>query len=362
MNENTNATVTKRRGRPKKVETTPTTPVTETQKISDIVSRNVKAATKEKGSPLTREELTQACLTPKDMIDEHGVFMGEDYAKILKKPHSAEELDIIAKKYQYDPVKDRMLIRIYFFDELLAVTPGDPQITSSYLNGLSCDAMSRDEEIMVAGAQAVADKMRERFEVIDGKLVWHARRWMSYIRDRANCIQSVGDSQTSEASNLKNNVLNRISFSRTYFPLTLPKGGKIRYDDRGMPGDGYKRETSLKSSEAAPIGTTTYFVVQIENRVVCGKEKDKRVSTRDVIREALNNGVTKGTGGWRGSGLTGKFLWEELNPEGVVIDGNTLHYLGCTSNESGFKDAFYAYARNRQMADAEHAELEEFQL
>ena len=121
MNENTNATVTKRRGRPKKVVSTPTTPATETQKISDIVSRNVKAATKEKGSPLTREELTQACLTPKDMIDEHGVFMGEDYAKILKKPHSAEELELIANKYQYDPVKDRMLIRIYFFDELLAV-------------------------------------------------------------------------------------------------------------------------------------------------------------------------------------------------------------------------------------------------
>ena len=132
-----------------------------------------------------------------------------------------------------------------------------------------------------------------------------------------------------------------------------------------MPGDGFKRETSIKSSEAAPIGTTTYFVVQIENRIVSGNEKKKGadgVETKTVIAEALSNGVTKGTGGWRGSGNYGKFLWEELSEDGTVLDGNTATCLGCTSNDEEFKEAFYKFADNLTVADEDEAELPDFVL
>ena len=333
--------------RTKKTEVSEAMETQTTEKVADIVKKQIKAATKAKGSALNREELTKACLTDPDMVDEHGVFMGEDYAKILKKPHAAEELDRIANMYQYDPVKEKMIIRVYFIDCLLAVAPGNPEMKASHITKMSMDAMSRDQEIMLAGAQQVIDKERERFETIDGRLVWSAHRWMAYLRDRANCIASVGDSKTSEASNLKANVLNRISFTRKFYPITLPAGGKLGHCDRSMPGDNYNRATSIKSSEKAPIGTTTYFVVQLENRVVCGKEKDKKVGTREVIREALNNGVSKGTGGWRGSGVSwGTFLWEEIDEKGVVLDGNTYKYLGCTSNEPEFKECFYEFANN----------------
>lgn len=335
------------------------------EKVADRVKKQIKAATKAKGDKLTREELTQACLTDKSNIDENGIFMGEDYDKIKKKKNADEILHNMANMYKYDPVKGKAIYRVYFVDKLLAVAPGDPELHASHITKMSMDAMTRDEEIQVAGAQAVIDKGREHFEIINGKLVWSAHRWLAYIRDRANCISNVADSQSSEATNLKNNVLNRISFTRKYYPITLPAGGELSILDRPMPGDGYKRETSIKSSEAAPIGTTTYFVIQIENNIVSGNEKKKGsdgVPTKTVIAEALSNGITKGTGGWRGSGGYGKFLWEELAEDGTVIDGNTDVYLGCTSNSEGFKDAFYKFANNLTCADEDNAEIADFAL
>ena len=367
----------KRRGRPRKVDVaaqaqTTTSPevieepkimASETNKMADIVDKAIRTKKKELKRDLTRKELTDVCMTPKNMIDDHGVFMGEDYAKIISKPHSDEELERLSHMYQYDPVKEKHRVRIIFKDALLAVSPGQPDIKAQHITKLSMDAMSRDEEIMIAGAQAVIDKGREHFEVMNDRYVWSAHRWLAFIRDRANDLSAVSSSKTSLASNLKSNILKRISFTRKYYPVTLPKGAEISFLDRGMPGDGYKRETSIKSSEMAPIGTSTYFVVQIENGSVCGKEKDKRVSTWDVIRETLNCGSTRGTGGWRGSGCYGKFLWEELDENGVVIDGNTFSEVGYTTNEPEFKEAFLAYAENCICdAGTDTQEVEDFAL
>ena len=271
-------------GRPRKnaapEEAVKTTTSTEKEpKVADRVAKEIASAKKANGGKeLTREQLTEACMTPKDMIDENGIFMGEDYQSIIKKPNGLKLIEGMKNRTKYDPNKESMWVRVYFTNTLLAVAPGNPEMKASHITKMSMDAMSRDQEIMLAGAQQVIDKERERFETIDGRLVWSAHRWMAYLRDRANCIASVGDSKTSEASNLKANVLNRISFTRKFYPITLPAGGKLGHCDRSMPGDNYNRATSIKSSEKAPIGTTTYFVIQLENRVVCGKEKDKKVA------------------------------------------------------------------------------------
>jgi hypothetical protein len=363
----TEVTPKKRRGRPRKNVVIPEGKICAgpDNKVADIVKKQLKDAKEAVGRQLTIEEQTNALLTPKNMIDDNGIFMGEDYEKIIKKPHSEEEIEHMRNMYQYDPVKETHKIRIIFKVPLLGMSPGNQELMASHVAKMSMDAMTRDAEIMIAGAQQVIDKQREHFIVVNGRYMWATRCWMGFIRDKAQLISYDADSMTSDAANLKNNVLNRISFSRFMYPLTLPKRDSKLYTlDRSMPGDNYKRETSLKSSGMAPPGTTTYFVLQINNRSASGNEKKMSVRTWDVVRETLNYGAVKGTGGWRGSGLYGTFLWEELDDNGVVIDGNTLKEVGCTTNEPEFADMFYAYVDKLYSDVGEHAEpeMEEFAL
>ncbi len=327
---------------------------TNTEKVADRVKKSVSAAKKAKSAPLTREELTQACLTPKDMIDEDGIFMGEDYSKIKKHKHSDEQIQAMKNRYTFNPVKDRMRVRIFFITQVLGMCPGDPQMFASFNAKMSMDAMTRDQEIQAIGVQAVMDKGREYFtRTSKGQLAVDTRTWFGYIGETANIIKSVSDAKSADAANIKNNIKNRISFTSATYPLIPPEGAEITFCDRPMPGDGYKRETSIKSSEALPAGTSTYFIVQIENSVVSGDEKKNGVKTKDVLGEVLDCGITHGTLGWRRTGFRGRFLWEELDENGIVIGGNTIKYLGTTSNADDFREKFYAFVEGREYEEDE---------
>lgn len=341
-------------GRPRKNPVAEVATTTETEKnfkVADAVSANVKKAKKAKGSELTRKELTEACKTPKDMIDERGLFMGENYTQIKKRKHGEEELEALANLHVYDPVQEKMIVRVYFLGEFLGVTPGNPEMLSSHVANMTMNATTRDQEIEALGAQAVIDKGREHFDVVNGQLQWKTHRWLAYIREQSQQNSYVKGTLASKCANLKNNVLNRISFTSDFCPIVLPEGAELSICDRPMPGDGYKRETSIKSSESAPTGTVNCFVIQIKNILTSGNENKPKGEplVKEVVAEALDCGVLRGhgTGGWRGSGGYGTFLWEELDTNGVVIGGNTFKYLGTTSNEEDFKEKFYAFADSK---------------
>ena len=118
-----------------------------------------------------------------------------------------------------------------------------------------------------------------------------------------------------------------------------------------MPGDGYKRETAIKSSEGLPAGTVTGFTVQT-NVLKTGK-KGSEIILMNVLRDCLDSGFKYGTGGWRGSGKKGQFLWEELDEDGNVIGGNMKTYIGLNSTDPGFKEAFYAFINAQDFDDSD---------
>lgn len=332
---------------------------TEGEKIYEKVKKQVASAKKAKGSDLTREELTQACLTSPDMIDKNGLFMGEDYEKIMSKKNADIMLKAIKNRYVYDPRKYTMRVRVYFTNELLAVAPGDPEMLASFNASKTMDAPTRDEEIQMMGAQAVTNKQREKFDrdIKNGNPLWGNWRWLGFFKARTKSLRSDEETLAATMTSYENVLNENVSFAGHFSKITIPKGKEIYVCDRPMPGDGFKRETAIKSSEAAPAGTVTAFTVQTNVLKVGNKKKGVEFILMDELRDCLDSGAMFGTGGWRGSGKKGQFLWEELDSEGKVIGGNTKYYLGITSEDPNFKDVFYDYIRHMEVDDSDDFQL-----
>ena len=326
---------------------------TEEEKIYETVKKQVASAKKAKGSDLTREELTQACLTSPDMIDENGLFKGEDYEKIVSKKNAEAMLKAIKERDIYNPVKYTMRCRIIFINDWLAVSPGDPEMMASFIASKTMDAPTRDEEIQMAGAQAVVDKQRERFDrdLSTGKLKWGNWRCLGFYKARTEALRKDAGADATELSSYKNVLNENISFKGHWSAINPPAGKGIFICDRPMPGDGYKRETAIKSSEGLPAGTVTGFTVQT-NVLKTGK-KGSEIILMNVLRDCLDSGFKYGTGGWRGSGKKGQFLWEELDEDGNVIGGNMKTYIGLNSTDPGFKEAFYAFINAQDFDDSD---------
>lgn len=328
------------------------------EKMYQKVGKQVAKAKAAKGGELTREELTQAVLTPPEMIDEDGLFMGEDYEKINRKKNAKELKKAIKERYIYDPRKYTMRVRVYFTNELLAITPGDPELLASFNASKTMDAPTRDEEIQMMGAQAVTDKGREKFDrdIETGNLLWGNWRWLGFFKARTKSLRNDEESLAAKMSSYENVLNENVSFKGHWSKLTIPKGKSIYTCDRPMPGD-YNRPTAIKSSEAAPAGTVTAFTVQTNVLTVGNKKQGYSFNLMDELRDCLDSGAMFGTGGWRGSGKKGQFLWEELGEDGSVIGGNTEYYLGMTSEDPRFRDTFYNYIRGTEVDDSDDFQL-----
>lgn len=305
--------------------------------------------------------------TPKDEIDEAtGLYIGKpgtqarkEFERLMKLPEDVRNRRIKACKnrYIYNPNKYHMNVRIITTKELLAMSPGKQNLYADFIAGHAIDAQTREDEVNSLGAQEVTTRGRSVFDVINGKLVWPSRRWLGYFKSKTGADRRDDEAIVCDLSSYKGVFDENISFSAEFFPVKLPKSaeGKTGICDRQMPGDGYKRETSIKSSQTAPPGSITNFTIQTNVKTV-GK-KGAEMDFMDVLRECLDAGACSGTGEWRGSGKKGTFLWEELDDEGHVIGGTTEYYVGCTSEDPNFKDAFYEYVASIEVGKEDTLQL-----
>lgn len=331
------------------------------------MARTKKVAAAATETAATQAEETKKYTTPKDEIDPvTGLYMGKpgsqarkEYEKIMAMPEDKRNKFIKAMKgrYTYDARKYHMNVRIILTKELLAMSPGSQNLYAEFIAGHALDAQTREDEVNTLGAQEVTTKGRSVFDVIKGDLVWPARRWLGFLKGKIASLRRDRESKAIDLSSYKSVLDENISFSAEYYHVILPKyaADKLGICDRTMPGDGFKRPTSIKSSETAPIGTVTNFTIQ-SNMQTVGK-KGCEMDIFDIVRECLDAGEFSGTGEWRGSGKKGTFLWEELDDEGHVIGGNTLYYLGCTSEDPEFKDAFYLYTTEKEVGAPDTLQL-----
>lgn len=326
------------------------------------MGRTKKVAAAATETAATEVQEAKKYTTPEELVDKDGIFMGEEgsqarkeYEKLQKKPNKDKLIKAMKERYVYNPNKAHMNVRIILTCELLAMSPGTQNIYANFIAGHALDAMSREEEVNTLGAQEVTERGRSVFDVINGKIVWPSRRWLGFFKSRFAAQRRDEDSLTTQLSSYKDKLDENISFTAQWFPVKFPKGTSTGICDRTMPGDGFKRPTSIKSSESAPAGTITNFTVQT-NLSTTGK-KGSTFNYLDALRECLDAGVEYGTGEWRGSGKKGTFVWEELDDEGNVIGGNTLKHIGCTSADPNFKEKFYEYVNARLVGEEDTLEL-----
>lgn len=332
------------------------------------MARTKKAAAAAAETAATQEE-KKVYTTPKDEIDEAtGLYIGKpgsnerkEFERLMKLPPDVRNRRIKAckERYIYNPNKYHMNVRIILTKELLAMSPGtgNQDMYAKFIAGHAIDAQTREDEVNTYGAQEVTDKGRSIFDVINGKIVWPSRRWLGYFKSKTGADRRDDEALVVDLSSYKGVFDENISFTAENFPVTLPKSanGKTGICDRSIPGDGYKRETSIKSSQTAPPGTITRFTVQTNVKTV-GK-KGCEMDFMNILRECLDAGIFSGTGEWRGSGKKGTFLWEELDDDGKVIGGNTEYYIGCNSEDPNFKEAFYEYVASTEVGEEDTLEL-----
>lgn len=305
--------------------------------------------------------------TPKDEIDEAtGLYIGKpgsqarkEFERLMKLPEDvrARRIKACKERYIYNPSKYHMNVRIILTKELLAMSPGTQNLYADFIAGHAIDAQTREDEVNTVGAQEVATKGRSVFDIINGKIVWPSRRWLGYFKAKTGADRRDDETLVVDLSSYKGVFDENISFTAENFPVTLPKSadGKTGICDRTMPGDGFKRPTSIKSSQTAPAGTVTRFTIQTNVKTV-GK-KGSEMDFMDILRECLDAGAFSGTGEWRGSGKKGTFLWEEISDDGHVIGGNTEYWVGCNSEDPNFKDAFYDYVASIEVGEEDTLEL-----
>jgi hypothetical protein len=305
--------------------------------------------------------------TPADEIDEAtGLYIGKpgsqarkEFERLMKLPEDVRKRRIKACKdrYIYNPNKYHMNVRIILTKELLAMSPGTQNLYADFIAGHAIDAQTREDEVNTLGAQEVTTKGRSVFDIINGKLVWPSRRWLGYFKAKTGADRKDDEAIVCDLSSYKGVFDENVSFTAEYFPVKLPLSaeGKTGICDRTMPGDGFKRPTSIKSSQTAPAGTITSFTVQTNVKTV-GK-KGSEMDFLDVLRECLDAGEFSGTGEWRGSGKKGTFIWEEVSDDGKVIGGNSEYYIGCNSDDPNFKDAFYDYVASIEVGEEDTLQL-----
>lgn len=321
------------------------------------------ARTKKTAAVETATTTSTSYTTPADRVDSDGIYIPvsnaglKEYEKLQKAKNRDALINGIKTRYIYDPDKEHMNVRVIFVKQVLAMSPGDKDLYANFIAQHAIDAAQREDEINTLGVKEVITKGRSVFDRINGQIVWPSRRWLGFFKSRMKAQRQDTESDLCAMTSYTSKLDENISFGAEWYPVKIPKDGKITICDRTIPGDGFKRETSIKSSEAAPAGTIMNFRVQTNIHNIGSKTKGVELTFLEAIRQCLDAGIKYGTGEWRGSGKQGTFVWEELDDDGKVIGGNTAEIIGCYSSDKNFKDKFWSYVDSHLIGEEDSLEL-----
>lgn len=238
----------------------------------------------------------------------------------------------------------KMNIRIIFIEELLGATPSDKEIYSSFIGKNASDDDLADE-ISKIGPEGVIENGTTRFLMVDNKPALSNHTWLGFFKEKIGLIKLDDKSTASgKMSNYKKRIDVGVGFSTKYSILVPPKGQTVGICQRPLRAQTMSGERiALASSITVPPRTRTRFTLHMMSSEYIAP-----------IKEALHLGRYTGTGQWRGSGKKGRFLWEEFDDDGNIIDGNTESVCGCTTQDPGFKESLENY-----IASEEYGEIEE---
>ena len=198
----------------------------------------------------------------------------------------------------------KLKMRIMFLDETLGSQPNSKEIVRDYIASNAPDALSKAEEIAMAGVDDVFEKNTTVFpRMIDGRLCSLNYQWEGYMKDICGFLRRIPGTLSSKESSYKKVIDGTMFVLERRIPFTY--NGKELYetDDETMnqiisicerplrastpQGD----RTALASSESLPPGTMCEFTI-----LVTDAKKEA------LVREWFTYGALHGFSQWRNSG------------------------------------------------------------
>lgn len=193
-----------------------------------------------------------------------------------------------------------MRIKITLTEEMLGMSPSNPEIYNEFIASNAPDAPTREEEIESIGVEAVQEKGTTIFlRTDDGVPFLWDYQIKGFFKDTVGMLRRVPGSECSKVKAFKKEIDGLLFVAERKIPIAL--SGDIGLCQRPLRTDGPTgSRTALASSETVPAGSTIELTLVL-----------MRDDMAKWVTECLDYGILRGLGQWRNSGK-GRFTWVEV--------------------------------------------------
>lgn len=192
-------------------------------------------------------------------------------------------------------------IKITLTEEMLGMTPTDPEIYDEFIASNAPDAPTREEEIEAHGVEAVQRKGMTVFPRLDDgqPFLWNYQI-KGFFKDAVGMLRRVPGTACSKVKAYKKEIDGLLFVKERKVPITV--AGEIGTCQRPLRADGPNgSNVALACSETVPAGSSITFTLLLLND-----------SVEPWATECLDYGVLRGLGQWRNSGK-GCFEWQKVD-------------------------------------------------
>lgn len=204
----------------------------------------------------------------------------------------------------------RMKFRITLRDEMLGMSPADPNIHEEFIASKAPDAPSLEEEVAAHGVDEVVENGKTIFlKLEDGTPFLWDYQIRGFFKESMGGMRRVAGSQCSKIKAYKKSIDLNVFIDERKIPINL--SGPIGDCQRPLRASTAQGErVALANSETVPAGSTFEFTVNLLDKTL-----------EPALRECLDYAELHGFGQWRNS-AKGTAWWQELDENGKVIAGN----------------------------------------
>lgn len=201
--------------------------------------------------------------------------------------------------------KDKLTVRVTFFEEVLGTCANDPEIHDNFIAHNAPDAPSRAEEIEALGTGEVIERGMTVFPRMEDGLtpfIWDYQI-KGFFKDSCSALRSVVGSESKKIKAYKKVIDGNIFIKERKIPFrNFGRIGDCQRPLRGQTAQGER--IALAHSETVPAGTFVEFTI------LC--HKHEKYDLMAVVQEWLDFGELRGMLQWRNSGK-GRFHWEKIS-------------------------------------------------
>lgn len=191
-------------------------------------------------------------------------------------------------------------IKIELTEEMLGMSPTDPEIYDTFIASNAPDAPTREQEIEALGVEEVQRKGMTIFPKMDdgAPFLWDYQI-KGFFKDTVGMLRRVPGTACAKVKAYKKEIDGLLFVKERKVPIEL--SDEMGTCQRPLRSDGPNGSiVALANSETVPVGSTITCTILL-----------MRDDIEAWVRECLDYGVLRGLGQWRNSGK-GRFVWCEV--------------------------------------------------